>query len=153
MTASRALNEVRTAALSKAPSSADPGVSQIMIEVGGEDQLSKASFITQRQPLKDRADSVSVRMNYETKADSGDSYTATFTGGIEEFDKVTNQPEPFGDTERTDIKFRIELPEPEELTNAEDDVLAELNAALGQTNIDLKIEARGPVRVREEVEQ
>lgn len=153
MAASRAFNEVRTAALSEAPTGKDPGVSRVTIEVGGEDQLSKASFISQRQALKDRSEAASIRMQYETKSDSGASYTATFTGGIDEFTRVTNQPEPFGGSERIDVKFRIELNEPEIISDDENDVLAELNNDLGQTNIDLKVEARGPTRVAEEVDQ
>lgn len=153
MTASRAFKEVRTSALSEASSGDDPAVSQVTIEVGGEDQLSKASFISQRNALKDRADSVSIRMQYETKADSGASYTAAFTGGVEEFNRVTNQPEPFGDSERIDVKFRIELSDPEPITDVEDDVLSELNEDLSETNIDLKVEATGPVRGPEGVEQ
>jgi hypothetical protein len=153
MAASRAFNEVRTDALSEASSGGDPGVSQLTIEVGGEDQLSKASFISQQQALKDRSKSVSVRMQYERESDSGASYTATFSGSIEEFDRVTNQPEPFDDMQRTDVKFRLDLADPEPITDTEDDVLAELNSALGQTSIDLKIEARGPVQTREEVKQ
>lgn len=92
-------------------------------------------------------------MQYETKSDSGASYTATFTGGIDEFTRVTNQPEPFGESERLDVKFRIELNEPETISGNEDDVLAQLNDDLGQTNIDLKVEARGPTRISEEVDQ
>jgi hypothetical protein len=153
MAASRAFNEVRTAALSQAPAGKDPGASRVTIEVGGEDQLSKASFISQRQALKDRSEAVSIRMQYETKSDSGASYTATFTGGIDEFTRVTNQPEPFSDSERIDMKFRIGMNEPEAISDEEDDVLAELKNDLGQANIDLKVEARGPPRVAEEMDQ
>jgi hypothetical protein len=65
---------------------------------------------------------------------------------------VTNQPDPFGDSARIDLKFRIDLPTSEPITDAGDDLLAELNADLKQTNIDVKIQAQGPVDVATETE-
>jgi hypothetical protein len=47
------------------------------------------------------------------------------------------------------VKFRINLNEPESITDAEDDILAELNEDLVQTSIDMKVEARGPEQVSE----
>nr|WP_256532744.1 DUF499 domain-containing protein [Halovivax cerinus] len=153
MAASRAFNEVRTHALGKATSGGDPGVDRVTVETGGDEQLSKGSFIAGRQAFGDRADSVSVRMQYETESSGGASYRATFTGGIDEFSNVTNQPDSFGDASRVELKFRVELDDPEPLTDAEDDVLAELREALGDTSIDVKVQARGPVEVAPEVHQ
>ncbi|KTG11418.1 hypothetical protein AUR64_03955 [Haloprofundus marisrubri] len=153
MAASRAFNEVRTHALGKAASGGDPGIDRVTIEIGGEDQLSKGSFIAQRQAFKDRAENVSVRMRYETESAGGATYQAQFTGGIDEFSRVTNQPDPFGGASRVELKFRVDMDEPEPITDAEDDVLAELQDELGSTNIDVKVQGRGPVEVPAEVQQ
>ncbi len=153
MAASRAFKEVRGEAISAATVDSDPGLSQVTVEVGGEDQLSKGSFIGQQGAFKDRADHVSIRMQYETASGSDTTYKATFKGGLEEFSRVTNQPEPFGDTIRVDLKFRVNLSKPEPITDDEDDLLVELEDALGQTNIDVKVQASGPVEIATEVEQ
>jgi hypothetical protein len=153
MAASRAFNEVRTHALGKSSSGSDPGIDRITIQVGGDDQLSKGSFIAQRQAFKDRADNVSVRMRYKTESSTGASYQADFTGGIDEFSRVTNQPDPFDGASLVELKFRVDLNDPEPITNAEDDLLAELREELGSTNIDVKVQGRGPVEVPAEVQQ
>ncbi|WP_316043110.1 DUF499 domain-containing protein [Haloplanus rubicundus] len=153
MAASRAFNEVRTHALGKSSSGSDPGIDRITIEVSGDDQLSKGSFIAQRQAFKDRADNVSVRMRYKTESSTGASYQADFTGGIDEFSRVTNQPDPFDGASLVELKFRVDLSDPEPITNAEDDLLAELQDELGSTNIDVKVQGRGPVEVPAEVQQ
>ncbi|UHQ99119.1 ATP-binding protein (plasmid) [Natrinema zhouii] len=153
MAASRAFKEVRGEAISAAPSESNSGLSQVTVEVGGEDQLSKGSFIAQQGALKERADHVSVRMHYETASSSNATYEATFQGGLEDFSRVTNQPDPFGDTVRIDLKFRVGLAEPEPITDNEDDLLAELEDALGQTNIDVKVQAQGPTKIAPEVDQ
>lgn len=152
MTASRAFNEVRTHALGEA-SESDPGVAQVTIEVGGDDQLSKGSFIAGRQALKSRADNVRVRMRYETESSSGASYEARFSGGLNKFDQVTNQPEPFDDGSLVDLKFRVDPDEPEAITSAGEDVLGELREALGQTSIDVKVQARGPCKLQPEIQR
>ncbi|ELY41467.1 hypothetical protein C495_16765 [Natronorubrum sulfidifaciens JCM 14089] len=152
MAASRAFKEVRGEAISSA-SDGGAGLSQVTVEVGGEDRLSKGSFIAQQGAFKDRADHVSVRMQYETASDSDATYKARFQGGLEEFSRVTNQPDPFGDTVRIDLKFRVNLPEPEPITDDEDDLLAGLEDALGQTNIDVKVQARGPTEIALEAKQ
>ncbi|SEL88216.1 ATP-binding protein [Haloferax larsenii] len=153
MTASRAFNEVRTHALGKSTSGSDPGIDRVTIEVGGDDQLSKGSFIAKRQAFKDRADNVSVRMRYKTESSGGASYQAQFTGGIDEFSRVANQPDPFDGASLVELKFRVDLNNPEPITNAKDDVLAELQDELGSTNIDVKVQGRGPVEVPAEVQQ
>ncbi|WP_254862272.1 ATP-binding protein [Halovivax gelatinilyticus] len=153
MAASRAFKEVRAEALSSEGSDRGPGLSRVTLEVGGEDQLSKGSFIAQQGPFKERAEDVSVRMRYETASPSDATYEATFQGGIDEFSRVTNQPDPFGDTVRVDLKFRVDMTEPEPITDEEEDLLAELEAALGQTNIDVKLQAQGPTEMTHEVEQ
>jgi hypothetical protein len=153
MAASRAFNEVRTHALSKAPSDGSPGVSQVTVEVMGEDRLSKGSFIAQRDAFIERADAVSVRMNYDVKTSTGTTYSASYKGGLDDFSRVTNQPDPFGESVNVTLKFRVNFDEPEPLTNAEDDILAELQAGLGQTNIDVKVQARGPAEVTPEATQ
>ncbi|MEF8824760.1 MAG: DUF499 domain-containing protein [Halapricum sp.] len=153
MTASRAFNEVRTHALGQGSGSSSPGVDQVTIEVGGEEPLSKGSFIAQRQALKNRSENVSVRMNYRTKSSNGATYEAKFQGGLEEFSRVTNQPDPFGGASDVDLKFRVDLPEPEPITDAEEDVLAELKDELDQTAIDVKVQGRGPVELPAEVQQ
>jgi len=152
MTASRGFNEIRTHALGDA-SGDDPGVERLTIEVGGDDKLSKGSFVAGRQALKDRAEHVSVRMRYQTESSAGASYEASFTGGLDEFDRVTNQPDPFGGASRVELKFRVEFDEPEPISGAEDDVLAALREALDQTSIDVKVQARGPVEVPAEIQQ
>jgi hypothetical protein len=152
MAVSRAFNEVRTHALGKAASGGDPGIDRVTIEIGGEDQLSKGSFIAQRQAFKDRAENVSVRMRYETESSGGATYQAQFTGGIDEFSRVTNQPDPFGGASRVELKFRVDLDEPEPITDAEDDVLADLQEELGQTSIDVKVQGRGPVELPAELQ-
>jgi hypothetical protein len=153
MAASRAFNEVRTHALGKSSSGSDPGIDRVTIEVGGDDQLSKGSFIAQRQAFKDRADNVSVRMRYKTESSTGASYQADFTGGIDEFSRVTNQPDPFDGASLVELKFRVDLSDPEPITDGDDDVLAELQDELGSTNIDVKVQGRGPVEVPAEVQQ
>jgi hypothetical protein len=153
MAASRAFNEVRTHALSKAASGKSPGVSRVTVEVMGEDRLSKGSFIAQREAFTDRSDVVSVRMTYEVKTSTGSSYSADYRGSLDDFSRVTNQPEPFGESANATLKFRVDLDEPEPITDAEDDVLAELQAGLGQTNIDVKVQARGPAEVPSEATQ
>jgi len=153
MAASRAFNEVRTHALGKSLSGSDPGIDRVTIEVGGDDQLSKGSFIAQRQALKQRKGSVSIRMRYKTESSAGASYQATFAGGIDKFSRVTNQPDPFDGAPLVELKFRIELNNPEPVTNAKEDLLAELQDELGSTNIDVKVQARGPVEVPAEVQQ
>ena len=152
MAAKRAFNEVRTKARS-ATDSGTPGLARVTLEIGGEDQLSKGSFVSQRSALKDRAEHVAIRMQYETESSNEASYNARFSGGIEEFARVTNQPDPFDDATRVDLKFRIDLPAPEPITDASDDLLAELNEDLAQTSIDMKIQAQGPVNVATETQQ
>ena len=56
-------------------------------------------------------------------------------------------------TRCTEVKFRVELNDPEPITNAEDDLLAELQDELGSTNIDVKVQGRGPVEMPAEVQQ
>jgi len=153
MAASRAFNEVRTHALSKAASGGAPGVSQATVEVVGEDRLSKGSFIAQRDAFTDRSDAVSVRMSYDVKTSTGSSYSADYQGSLDDFSRVTNQPDPFGESVNVTLKFRVDFDEPEPITDAEDDVLAELQAGLGQTNIDVKVQARGPTEVPPEATQ
>ncbi len=153
MAASRAFNEVRTHALSKAASGGAPGVSQATVEVVGEDRLSKGSFIAQRDAFTDRSDAVSVRMSYDVKTSTGSSYSADYQGSLDDFSRVTNQPDPFGESVNVTLKFRVDFDEPERITDAEDDVLAELQAGLGQTNIDVKVQARGPTEVPPEATQ
>ena len=153
MAASRAFNEVRTHALGKSSSGSDPGIDRITIEVGGDEQLSKGSFIAQRQAFKNRVDNVSVRMRYKTESSTGASYQADFTGGIDEFSRVTNQPDSFDGASLVELKFRVDLNDPEPITNEEDDLLAELQDELGSTNIDVKVQGRGPVEVPAEVQQ
>jgi hypothetical protein len=153
MAASRAFNQVRTNALGKATSGSTPGVDRVTVEVGGDDQLSKGSFIAQRRALKDRAASVSIRMRYETESSGGATYQAEFTGGLDEFRNVTNQPDAFDSASRVELKFRVDLDDPEPLTDAEDDLLAELQGELGSTNIDVKVQARGPVEGPAEIQQ
>ncbi len=151
MAASRSFNEVRTHALGKAASGGTPGIDRVTIEVGGEDQLSKGSFIAQRQVFKDLAENVSVRMRYETESSGGATYQAQFTGGVDEFSRVTNQPDSFDGASRVELKFRVDLDEPKPITDAEDDVLAELREELGQTSINVKVQGRGPVEVPAEL--
>ncbi|CAM2997274.1 DUF499 domain-containing protein [Halobacterium salinarum] len=153
MATSRAFNEVRTHALGKATTGGNPGVDHVTVEVGGDEQLSKGSFIAGQQPVKERADNISVRMTYETQSSTGASYQAEFTGGVDKFSNVTNQPPSFGEASRVEVKFRVEMDEPEPLTSDEDDVLAELRDALGDTSINVKVQARGPVEVPPEVQQ
>jgi hypothetical protein len=153
MAASRAFNEVRTHALSKAPSDGTPGVSQVTVEVMGEDQLSKGSFISQRDAFTDRADVVSVRMSYDVKTSTGTTYSANYQGELADFSRVTNQPDPFGESANVTLKFRVDLDEPQPIIDAEDDVLAELQADLGETNIDVKVQARGPGEAPSEATQ
>ncbi|MBB6645927.1 DUF499 domain-containing protein [Halobellus sp. MBLA0160] len=153
MAASRAFNKVRTDALSKAASDGSPGVSQVTVEVMGEDRLSKGSFIAQQDALTDRSDAVSVRMNYDVKTSTGSSYSANYQGSLDDFSRVTNQPDPFGESLNVTLKFRIEFDEPEPMTDAEEDVLTALQAALGQTSIDVKVQAKGPGEVPTEATQ
>lgn len=153
MAASRAFNEVRTHALSKAASGGSPGVSQLTVEVMGEDRLSKGSFIAQRDAFTDRLNAVSVRMSYDIKTSAGSSYNAKYQGSLDDFSRVTNQPDPFGESVNVTLKFRVVLDEPEPITDAEDDVLTELQVGLGQTNIDVKVQGRGPTEVPPEATQ
>ena len=152
--AKRALTETRNHAIAQA-SESDPGISEVTVEVGGEDKLSKGSFIAGRQALKDRAANVSVRMTYKTREEfnTGDAtYESKFTGALEAFSRVTNQPDPFGDAEKVTLKFRIQFDDPESITDAGEDVLAELQDALEDTNIDVKVHASGPLEPTAEVE-
>ena len=153
MAASRAFNEVRTHALSKTVSDGTPGVSQVTVEVMGEDRLSKGSFIAQRDGFTDRSDAVSVRMSYDVKTSTGTSYSASYQGSLDDFSRVTNQPDPFGESVNVTLKFRVDIDKPEPITDSEDDLLAELKAGLGQTNIDVKVQARGPAEVPSEATQ
>jgi hypothetical protein len=153
MAASRAFNEVRTHALGKSSSESDPGIDRIIIEVVGDDQLSKGSFVAHRQAFKNLADNVSVRMRYKTESSTGASYQADFTGGIDEFSRVTNQPDSFDGASLIELKFRVDLDDPEPITNAEDDLLAKLGDELGSTNIDVKVQAQGPVKISAEIQQ
>lgn len=146
MTAARAFNEVRTHAVGQA-SDRTPGVNRVLIEIGGDDQLSKGSFVADRPALRSRSDVVSVKMNYKTKSSAGTRYEANYTGSLDEFEAVTNQPEGFGDGTVVDLKFRVEFDEPEAITDSKNDILAELLDELDQTNIDVKIQARGPAEV------
>jgi hypothetical protein len=153
MAASRAFNEVRTHALSKTVSDGTPGVSQVTVEVMGEDRLSKGSFIAQRDGFTNRSDAVSVRMSYDVKTSTGTSYSASYQGSLDDFSRVTNQPDPFGESVNVTLKFRVDIDKPEPITDSEDDLLAELKAGLGQTNIDVKVQARGPAEVPSEATQ
>ncbi|GGL41666.1 hypothetical protein GCM10009037_26570 [Halarchaeum grantii] len=153
MAASRAFNEIRTHALSKSPADGTPGISQVTVEVMGEDRLSKGSFIAQRGAFTDREEQVSVRMNYDVKTSTGSTYNASYQGSLTDFSRVTNQPDPFGESVNVTLKFRVDFEEPEAITDAEDDVLAELQAGLGETNIDVKVQARGPTEIPAEVTQ
>jgi hypothetical protein len=87
------------------------------------------------------------------KTSTGTTYSASYKGGLDDFSRVTNQPDPFGESVNVTLKFRVNFDEPEPLTNAEDDILAELQAGLGQTNIDVKVQARGPAEVTPEATQ
>jgi hypothetical protein len=151
MAASRAFNEVRTGAISKASSGSTPGVSQVTVEVVGEDRLSKGSFVAEREPFTSRIEDVSVRMDYDVQTSAGTKYSAEYSGCLDEFSQVVNQPEPFGERVDTTLKFRVNLEETEPLTDEEDDVLAELREALGQTNIDVKVDAQGPTEAPTEI--
>jgi len=92
-------------------------------------------------------------MVFETESAAGARYEATFTGDIDEFSRVTNQPDPFDGASRVELKFRVEFDEPEPITNTEADLLAELQSELGQTSIDVKVRARGPVEVPADLQQ
>ena len=106
MAASRAFNEVRTHALSKAPSDGAPGVSQVTVEVMGDDRPSEGSFIAQRDAFADSADAVSVRMSYDVKTSTGTSYSANYQGSLDDFSRVTNQPDPFGESVPFGLQIR-----------------------------------------------
>jgi hypothetical protein len=92
-------------------------------------------------------------MRYKTESSTGASYQADFTGGIDEFSRVNNQPDPFDGASLVELKFRVDLNNPEPITDAEDDVLADLQDELGSTGIDVKVQGRGPVEVPAEVQQ
>jgi hypothetical protein len=92
-------------------------------------------------------------MSYDVKTSTGSSYNANYQGSLDDFSRVTNQPDPFGESVNVTLKFRVDLDEPEPITDAGDDVLAELQAGLGQTNIDVKVQARGPAEVPSEATQ
>ncbi len=151
MAASRAFNKVRTHALSEAGTNSTPGVSHVIVEIVGEDQLSKGSFAAGRNALTTRSENVSVRMSYDVKTATGSTYTAEYQGSLDDFSRVTNQPDPFGDSVDTSLKFRIDFDDPEPITEAEEDVLAALQQELGQTSIDVKVRARGPTEIAAEV--
>lgn len=153
MAASRAFNEVRAHALSESISGGRPGVSQVTVEVVGEDRLSKGLFVADRGAFVDRNESVSVRLDYEIKTDAGNTYNAKYRGNLNDFSRVAKQPDPFGNSVNTVVKFRLEFNNPEMIQNDESDILAQLQDELGETNIDVKIQARGPTGVPPEATQ
>ena len=153
MAASRAFNKVRTHALSEATSGGAPGVSRVTVEVMGEDRLSKGSFIAQQEALTGRSEAVTVRMDYDVKTSTGSSYSASYQGRLDDFSRVSNQPDAFGESVNVTLKFRFDFDDAEPITEDEVDILAALQAALGQTSIDVKVQARGPGEVPTEATQ
>lgn len=149
MAASRAFSEVRRDAESKAGADRTALLEELTIQVGGDDPFQAAKFISQRPGFKDREQAATVRMEYETRTNDG-TYSANFTGSPDRFRDVIDQPGSFGDARET-IQFRFQFDDPEAITDAKDDLLANLDNDLDSGNIDVRVEGGGPIRASSEV--
>jgi hypothetical protein len=91
-------------------------------------------------------------MEYEARSEDGDTYRAEYTGGLDGFTRADSQPDQY-DSTNTKLKFIVRFDSPESITDGEDDVLADLDTQLDGTNIEVKVEARGPSQTAQEATQ
>jgi hypothetical protein len=151
MSAKRAFSELRSHAESKASSDGTPGVSSLMMEIAGDQPFKHGSFVAQRSPVTSRSEDISVRLDYQSRADLGDgdaTFSANFDGPLEAFTTLDEGFEGFseraGGDRNIELTFRWEADNPEPITDDDKDILAELGEELDGTNITVRTQASGP---------
>jgi hypothetical protein len=154
MSAKRAISEIRSHAVSQARSDSKPGVSSLMLEIEGDEPIKHGAFVAQQPSVKSRGEDVTVDLEYKSRANlgSGDAnFSVDFNGPLEAFTTLDQNPEGFSDRaggeRRIELKFKWEVDEPESITNAENDILAELGNDLDETNVTVRAQAEGPSEV------
>jgi hypothetical protein len=159
MSAQRAFSEIRSQANSNHEAGSHPAVSSLIIDIEGDDPFQHGTFLAQRSPMKSRSDNVKVDLSYKSRGDLGNgdaNFRADFNGPLAAFNTLDDSPEGFSDRaggeKRIDLKFHWEAEEPEAISDAEDDILAELGDELAGTNVTVRLKAKGPIDL-EEVEK
>lgn len=147
--ASKVLEDTRDVALQRARSDATPGVENLSIEVTGESVLKKAKYIAEQ--ALNGYENVMVNLTYRAKSsDESSELEARFSGDIKDFTQLNTPLERFAGEDggrNVDLTFTVSLSAPEPITEAEDDILAELHMGLDGTGITLQVKASGPTQV------
>lgn len=156
----RAFSEARAEGISKAEDGEDAGLTKLTIDVEEtENVIQRAKFYLLKQIdilEEDYNDETTVEMKYNAGGEVDGKrvdYRTTFEGSIEAFRLVDDSPEKISDEtdeKRVEVKFNIELPEPEALTEEETDILANLMEEFDEETFRIQVEAEGVTAVMEE---
>jgi hypothetical protein len=154
MSAKRAFSEIRGHAVSQAGSDATPGIDSLIVQIEGDQPFKHGSFVAQRSPVKSRNESITVDLDYKSRAEMGNgeaTFNANFTGPLDAFTTLNQSPEGFSDraggNQKVKLSFKFQMDEPEAIDGDEDDVLAHLGDELDGTNITVRAQAGGPTNI------
>jgi len=154
MSAKRAFSEIRGHAVSQAGSDATPGIDSLIVQIEGDQPFKHGSFVAQRSPVKSRSESITVDLDYKSRAEMGNgeaTFNANFTGPLDAFTTLNQSPEGFSDraggNQKIKLSFKFQMDEPEAIDGDEDDVLAQLGDELDGTNITVRAQAGGPTNI------
>jgi len=154
MSAKRAFSEIRGHAVSQASGDATPGITSLIVQIEGDQPFKHGSFVAQRSPVKSRSESITVDLDYKSRAEMGNgeaTFNADFTGPVDAFTTLTQSPEGFSDraggNQKIKLSFKFQMDGPEAIDGDEDDVLAQLGEELDGTNITVRAQASGPTNI------
>jgi hypothetical protein len=154
MSAKRAFSEIRGHAVSQASGNGTPGIDSLIFQIEGDQPFKHGSFVAQQSPVKSRKESITVDLDYKSRADMSNgeaTYNANFTGPLDAFTTLNQSPEGFSDrasgNQKTKLSFKFQMDEPEAINGDEDDILAQLGDELDGTNITVRAQAGGPTNI------
>jgi len=154
MSAKRAFSEIRGHAVSQAGGDATPGIDSLIVQIEGDQPFKHGSFVAQRSPVKSRSESITVDLDYKSRAEMGNgeaTFNANFTGPLDAFTTLNQSPEGFSDraggNQKIKLSFKFQMDEPEAIDGDEDDVLVQLGDELDGTNITVRAQAGGPTNI------
>jgi hypothetical protein len=158
--AHRAFSEVRTQGVSKAEDGENAGILKLTIDVEENESIIQRSrfHLLKHTDLfeEEYNDKTKVGMRYNAggSMDGQDvEFRTEFEGPVEAFRKVDDSPESISkETKKknVDVNFNVKLPEPEALTDEEDDILAKLMDAFEDETFMIQVRGEGVTAVRGE---
>jgi ribosomal protein L37AE/L43A len=158
---SRAFSEARTEGISKAEDGEIAGLDKLVIEIEeNEKVLEKTNFYLLKQTNifdGEYDEETTVEMQYKAGGEvNGErvDYRTRFEGPVASFELIDDSPESISNQtneKRVDVKFTVDLSEPEPLSDEETDILAQLVEDFDQDqNFRIQVQAEGITAMRDD---